>query len=161
MLSAGPHAAAAFLVAAALGVLQAGLVPEAQLGGVRATLVAARDEGRVAGGQLLQALDDVGALHAGRVGLGADEDEVVVHDRVALDAEAVGDELVLGLLVVHEHHVGIAAAAGVQRLAGAQRHHLDVDAAGLLELGQQVGEQAGLLGRGGGRHHDGLGLSQP
>jgi hypothetical protein len=60
----------------------------------------------------------------------------------ALDAEALGDEFLLGRLVVHEHHVGIAAARRVQRLAGAQRDDAHLDAAGLLEGGQQVAEQA-------------------
>jgi hypothetical protein len=43
--------------------------------------------------------------------------------------------------VMHEQHVGVAAAPHVERLAGTQRDHLDVDAAGLLELGQQVAKK--------------------
>jgi hypothetical protein len=55
----------------------------------------------------------------------------------ALDAEALGDELLLGHLVVHEDHVGIAAARRVQRLAGAQRDDAHVDAAGGLKAGSR------------------------
>ena len=57
------------------------------------------------------------ALDLGRIGLRPDQDEVVVHDVEALHAEAVGDELLLLGLGVHEDDVGIAAAAGVERLA--------------------------------------------
>ena len=96
----------------------------------------------------LQARDDVLALDAGRIALRADQDEVVVHDGVALHAEAVGDELLLLRLGMDEHHVGIAAPAGVERLAGALRHHLHVDAGLRLEQRQDVAEQAGILGRG-------------
>jgi hypothetical protein len=64
-------------------------------------------------------------------------DEVVVHDRVALDAPAIGHKLFFGHLVVHEQHISIATARRVQRLAGAQRNHLHIQAAGLLELGSR------------------------
>ena len=71
------------------------------------------------------------ALDAGRIGRGPDDHEVVVHDLVALDPEAVGDELLLGRLVVHEQHVGIAVLGELDRLAGADRDHPHLDA-GLL-----------------------------
>jgi hypothetical protein len=96
-----------------------------------------------------QALEDVLARRLGRVGLRADDDEVVVHHLLALDAEAFGDEFLLGRLVMHEDDVGIAAPRHVQRLAGAQRDDAHLDAAGLLEGRQQVAEQTRLLGRGG------------
>ena len=89
------------------------------------------------------------ALDAGRIALRPDQDEVVVHHRIALHAEAVGDEFLLLRLGVHEHHVGVAAPAGVERLAGALRDHLHVDAGLGLEQRQDVAEQAGVLGRGG------------
>jgi hypothetical protein len=143
--------------------VDAGGLPVAQLGGVGAALVAARDEGRLGRfDRFAQAFEDVLAGRLGRVGLGADDDEVVVHDFLALDAEALGDELLLGGLVMHEDDVGIAAARHVERLAGAQGDHAHLDAAGLLEGRQQVAEEAGLLGRGGRRHGDEalLGLGQ-
>ncbi len=85
-----------------------------------------------------------------------DQDEVVVHHRIALHAEAVGDEFLLLRPRVHEHHVGVAAPAGVERLAGALRDHAHVDAGLLLEQRQDVAEQAGVLGRGGGGDDDGF-----
>lgn len=68
----------------------------------------------------------------------------------------VGHKFFFGHLVVDEEHVGIAPARHVQRLAGAHGHHFDVNAAGRLERGQQVREQARLLGGRGGRHVDAL-----
>ena len=79
---------------------------------------------------------------------------------IALHAEAVGDEFLLLRPGVHEHHVGVAAPAGVERLAGALRHHLHVDAGLGLEQRQDMAEQAGVLRRGGGGDHDRLVLRE-
>src|SRR5262249_41615506 len=68
------------------------------------------------------------SVDAGRVALRSNQDESVVHHGVSFDAETVGNEFVLLRLGVHEQHVGVAASAGVERLAGALRHHLHVDA---------------------------------
>ncbi len=85
-----------------------------------AGLVPARDErgclgldGLQRGGDVLRALD------AGRVGFRTDQDKVVVHHRLALDAEAILDELQLLRAGMHEHHVRVAAPAGIERLPGA------------------------------------------
>jgi hypothetical protein len=150
------HATATFPVTAALVGIGGGHLPEAQLGRMRATFVAARDEGRVGRGHLLQGGHHILAGGAGRVSPGADEHEVVVHDLLAPGRETVGDEFLFGHLVVHEQHVGIAAARHVDGLAGAQGHHLHVDARGLLEQRQDVAEQARLLGGRGGRDDDAL-----
>jgi len=122
---------------------------------VRAALVAARHEIAVGGGQLLQGGGDVLAVGAGRVVLGTDQYEVVVHDLAVLDAVAFVDELLLRCGVVHEHHVRITAAADVQGLAGTERNDLHVDAGSLFELRQNVPEKAGLLGRRGRGDDDG------
>jgi hypothetical protein len=61
---------------------------------------------------------------------------------------------------MHEHHIGVAAPAGVERLTGALRQDLHVDSRFRLEQRQDVAEQAGILRRCGGRHHDGLVLRQ-
>ena len=82
-----------------------------------------------------------------RIRLRADEDEVVVHDRVTLDAFAFGEPFQLRRLVVDEHDVGIAAATDVERLARTDGDDAHVDARVLLERRQQLREQAGLLGR--------------
>ena len=58
----------------------------------------------------------------------------------ALQPPAFGDELLLGRRVVHEQHVGIAAPAHVERLAGADRDDPNLDAGRLRECRQQVRE---------------------
>ena len=98
--------------------------------------------------------DVLGAVDASRIALRPDQDEIIVHHRIAPHAKAVGDEFLLLRLSVHEHHIGVAAAAGVERLAGALRDHAHVDAGFLLEQRQDMAEQPGVLGRGGGGYHD-------
>jgi hypothetical protein len=117
-------------------------------------LVAARHEGRLGGGDLAQRLQRVLARGLRRVVSRSDDDEVVVHDRGALHPVSVGDEFLLRRLIVDEDHVGIAAPRHVQRLAGAQRHDLDLDPGRDLEGRQQMAEQARLLGGRGRRHRD-------
>jgi hypothetical protein len=97
---------------------------------------------------------DIPALDAGGIALRPDQHEVVVHHVKALDAESFGEEFFLLRFGMHEHHVGIAAPRGVERLAGAFRDHLDLDIGLGLEDRQQIAEQPGILGRGGRRHHD-------
>ena len=101
---------------------------------MRAALVAARGERRLRRLDLLQRRDDVlAAADLRRIGLRPDQHEVVVHHLEALHAVAFGDELLLERLGVHEHHVGVAAPAHVERLPGAERHHAHLDAGLLLE----------------------------
>jgi hypothetical protein len=122
---------------------------------MRAALVAARHERRLRAGDLPQRVGDVLAAGDLRgVGLRSDQDEVVVHDVAPVDARAFGDELVLGGTIVHEHDVRVAAAADVERLAGADRDDLHGDAGLARERGKQVPEQARLLGRGRRRDDD-------
>ena len=71
----------------------------------------------------------------------ADQDEVVVHHRVTLDAEAFRQEFLLRRFRVDEHDVGVAAAAGIERLAGALRDHLHIDSGLGLEQRQDMAEQ--------------------
>ena len=51
---------------------------------------------------------------------------------------------------MHQQHIGIALRADLDRLPGADGHHVDAAVAQLLELGQDVIEQAGVGGAGGG-----------
>src|SRR5215471_14066335 len=51
---------------------------------------------------------------------------------------------------MHENHVGVAAARGVERLAGTLGDDFNDDAGLLLEQRQDVAEQAGILRRRGG-----------
>ena len=112
-------------------------------------LLSAREtNGGLRGGDRLQRGGDV--LSAGdvrRIRLRSDQDEIVVHHRVALDAVAFREPFELGRLVVHEDDVGIAPPSDVERLAGADRHDVHGDPRVLLERGQQVAEQSRLLGR--------------
>src|SRR5215472_19102100 len=112
--------------------VDAGGLPERELGDMRARAVAAGNEGRALGLDRLQRLGDVGhAFDTSGVALRPDQDEIVIHHGVALHARAFGDELLLLRLRMNEHDIGVAAPAGVERLAGALRHHFHVDA-GLL-----------------------------
>src|SRR5215467_1719076 len=157
------HALADLLVPGTflLADVDAGGLPEVEFGDMGARAVAARDEGRALGLDRLQSLGDVGhALDAGGVALRSDQDEIVVHDGVSLHAETVGDEFLLLRLDVHEQHVGVATSAGVERLAGALRHHLHIDAGLGFEQRQDVAEQAGVLRRRGGGDHNGLVLRE-
>jgi hypothetical protein len=112
-----------------------------------AAAIAARDERCMRIGDALQPRDDVIARSARRVRTRADDDEIVVHDAPPADPMAFGDECLLGRLIVHEYHVGIATAPDVERLAGAGGHDANLDAGRPAEGGQDVPEQPRLLGR--------------
>ena len=117
---------------------------------MRAGAVAARDEGRLGGCDLAQGVGDV--LVAGDfcgIGLRSDHDKIVVHHAKPLHAKTFGEEFLFRDLVVNEHHVGIAAPADVERLAGADCHHAHFDPRLGGEDRQQVAKESRLLGRGG------------
>jgi hypothetical protein len=57
---------------------------------------------------------------------------------------------------VHEYYVGISTARGIERLARALRHHLDVNSGLGFKQRQEVVEQPGILRRGGRGDHDRL-----
>jgi len=126
---------------------------------VRAAVVAARGEHGPRRGDPAKRFDGVlQAADAGRVLPRPDQDEVVVHEVEALHAEAVGDELFLGSLVMDEQDVGIAIARQLDGLAGADGDDPHRNSGLLRELRQDVVVKPGVLGRGGGGHRDeGLG----
>ena len=148
------HAATAGLVAGKGGRLDARRFPVAQLGCMGAAFVAARNKTSIGHADLFHRFGDVLALDLRRVSGRANQHEVVVHDRVALERIAFGHHFFFSRLVVNEQHIGVAPAAHVDGLAGADRHHFHVDAGGFLELRQQIRKQPRLLGRGRRRHHD-------
>ena len=78
----------------------------------------------------------------------SDQDEVVVHHRVALYAEPIGDEFFLGCLGVDKHNVGVPATSGIECLPGSLCEHLHIDAGLGFEQGEYVAEQARVLRRG-------------
>ena len=86
--------------------------------------------------------------------LGPDDDEIVVHHVAAIDAEAVGDELVLADAIMHQERIGVAARADRKRLSGADRDDVHAQAGRGVEDRQDVLEQAGVLGRGGRAEND-------
>ena len=88
------------------------------------------------------------SLDLGRVGGGADDDEVVVHDEPAVDAVSVGHELLLRSGGVDEQHVRLALLAHGHGLAGADGDRLDEVAGLLLEDRDQDVEQPRVLGAG-------------
>jgi hypothetical protein len=117
---------------------------------VGAASIGSRGEGRLSSGNTAKCRDDVLPSRPRRVRPRSDDDEVVVHDVATLDEHALGDEFVLGRLIVHKSDVGVTPPSHVERLAGAQRDHPHLDGGLLLEDGQQMLEQTGLLGRCGG-----------
>src|SRR5215475_7068187 len=122
--------------------VDAGGFPEIKFLDVRAGVIAARDERRSLGFDGLQRPRDIAhALDADRIAIRTDQDEVVVHDWIALDAESIGDELLLLRLGMHEHDIGIASPASIERLPRALRHDTHVDAGPRLEHWKDVTEQ--------------------
>ena len=76
------------------------------------------------------------AANSGRVGFRSDNHEVVVHHVAAIDAVAVGHELVLACAIMHQQRIGIAARADRQRLPGADRDHVNIEAAAPRETAE-------------------------
>jgi len=140
------HATAAFPVAPAFGRLVVGQLPEPKFRRMGTALVTARDKRRVGGCHFLERSHDIGTPGCCRVGFRTNQHKVVVHDFVPPGRVTVRNELLLRRLVVDEQHVSVAPARHVDGLPGSQRHHLHVDATGLLERRQDMAEQAGLLG---------------
>jgi hypothetical protein len=78
----------------------------------------------------------------------------VVHHFLAPDSMSLDNELFLGILVMHEHHVGISMASNVECLARTQSNNPDLYAGSLLKGGKQMGEQTRMLSRGRRCHRD-------
>ncbi len=106
-----PHPAAGLLVTGQTLRINAGFLPQTQFRCISAALVAARNEQLAAGGDCLQRV--VGVTDLRRIVLWDDEDQVVVHRILAVAALAVGGA------IMDEQDLGIAAAANVECLAGA------------------------------------------
>ena len=128
--------------------------------------VAAGDEGVLAVGDGLEGgLDVSGVLDARGIGGRAAEYKVVIHPVQALGLhavdhirEAVGNEGLLLLLGVDQDQVGVAHLGVGDGLAGAGGVDLHLVAVLLLENGQQVAQQTGVVDGGGGGKADVLGL---
>src|SRR5262249_49325365 len=137
--------------------VDADILPEIDFRNMRTGVVAARDEGCALGFNGLQRKGDVPCpLDAGGIVLRSDDDKIVVHHGIALHAKPFRNEFLFCLPGMHENHVGIAAARGVERLAGTLCDDFNIDAGLGLEQRQDVAEQPGVLRRSGGGDHDGL-----
>ena len=109
---------------------------------MRAGTIAARDERRALVLDGLERRHDVlAAVGAGGIALRSDQDEVVVHHRVALYAEAFGEEFFLGGLGVDKYDIGVPAPTGIERLPGSLCDNLHIDTGLGLEQRQYVSEQ--------------------
>src|SRR5262249_22370595 len=127
--------------------------PETQLRLARAAVVAARHKRRFSLCDPAQRGNDVLApAHPRRVARRTDQDEVVVHYVMAVDAEAAIDEGELCRGVMHEDHVTIAVLGNLERLAGSDSDDADLNAGVPGEGRQQMAEEPGFLGRGRRRH---------
>src|SRR6516165_3844647 len=88
--------------------------------------------------------------------LRSDNDKIVVHHGIAFHAKAFRNKFLFCLLGMRQHHVGLAAAPHVERLAGAMGDDFNVDAALLLEQGKNKIEEPGILGRSRRGNHNGF-----
>ena len=112
--------------------------PEPQFRLMGAGAVAARDEGGLGRGDLSQGFGNVlAAGNVRRIGLRPDHHEIIVHHVKSLHAKSLGEEFLFRDLVVHEHHVGIAAPADIERLPGADGDDLDADPAAAVKRGSR------------------------
>src|SRR5215813_840592 len=82
--------------------------------------------------------------------------KIVVHHGIALHAKPFRNEFLLCLPGMHENHVGIAAARGVECLAGTLGDDFNDDAGLGFEQRQDPAEQTGVLRRGGGGDQNGF-----
>ncbi len=142
--------------------LRAGVLPVGLFHLMGTRLVAPGHELRPARSDLLHRCGDVlAAANARRVRFRTDDDEVVVHDVLAHRAVTRRHELVLERTRVDEQHVGVAVLAELERRAGADRDHPDLGAVLRLELRQDLREETGVFGAGGGREADIVRCLQP
>jgi hypothetical protein len=146
-----PHAAADVAIPAAGAALRIdpGGFPQPQFERVGTAAVAARNECCLRLGDRGEPGHRVvAALDVGGVGIRSDHDEVVPGDLAAADAVPLPNEFLLGLGVMNQHEIGVAAPRGVERLPGAQRQHMHGDAAGLGKPRQDRRQQPGIVDRG-------------
>ena len=140
----------------AVAMIDAGVVPKFELGNVSTGAVAARNEWRRLVLDRFQRRQDVLAPDAGGIGMRTDQHEVIVHHRVALDAETIDEEFFFSRLGVHEHHIGVPTPSRIERLAGALGDDFHVDTGLLLEDREQISERPRILRRCRRRDSDGF-----
>ena len=125
---------------------------------MRAAAVAARDKRRLRLGDLAERRN--GIMPAGdmrRIGGGSDDDKIVPGDLPVPRAMPLRDELLLGVGVMHEDEIGVAAPRRVERLSGALRQHMHVNPGLPREDREDRAEEPGIVERGRRRQQDGVG----
>ena len=121
-----------------------------------AAFVTTRNKIGIAGADFFKGFSNVLAFGFGRVSGRANQHKVVVHHGKTLDGKTLGHGFFFCCLVMHKQHIGIAPATHVDGLARTHSNNFHVNACGFFKLGQKRCKQPGLLGRGGGSHHDGV-----
>ena len=130
--------------------------------GVGPTLIAARHERRASLGNRGERRDRSPTTGDVRwVRARADHDEVIPGDLPALGAVALGDELLLGLGIVHQHQIGVAPRRRRQRLARTLCENAHRDAGLVGEFRQDAREQPRIFDRGCRGQHDCLAGAGP
>src|SRR5437763_2986201 len=89
-----------------------------------------------------------------RIAIRSDNDEVVIHNVAAVDAEPVGNKFVLSGAIVNKERVSVTASANRERLASSDGNHVNRDATCCRENWQNVAEQTRVLGRSGRTERD-------
>src|SRR5450631_720849 len=84
-------------------------LPKIQFGGICSGFIAARNEVRLAGLNFPKSRKDISeSFDSSRVASWSDQDEIVVHDRIAPHAEPLSHELFLRRSCMDENDVGVA-----------------------------------------------------
>ena len=150
MFSAGPMPDPVSRYHGALLVeVDAGVLPVAQLGRVRAALVAARDERRLRGLDLAQASRMSLPGEPAGSAFGPTSTKSLYMTCRRLTPKPSATNFSSAALSCTNTTSASPRRASIERLARAQRDDAHLDAAGLLEQRQQMPKEAGLLGRGG------------
>ena len=136
--------------------VHASIFPDLELLLVRAGVIATGHEGRAALGDLGECFGSGRAIgNASRVVGRADDHEVVVHERDALDAITGIDEFFFARLRMNEQQVRITHLALLDGGTSASRGDLELVASFLFEGGLQVRQKTGVVHRrGGGKAND-------
>src|SRR4030081_3398315 len=115
---------------------------------MRATLVAARDERRFCSFHFPKCLQNIlAATDLCRIGVRADQDEIVVHHGEALDAVTLSKKFLFRCARVNEYDVGVATSRKIERLPCPYGHDTHLDPCLLLESRKKMAEEPRLLGR--------------
>ena len=123
---------------------------------MRAALVRAGHEQGLRRGDLLESVGgSLRTFHLGRVGLGAEDHEVVVQEGGAVCAVTFFHELLLVVRAVHPEDIRLAGTSQLHGLAGAHGYGLESVLAVLLKSLVERVQQAGVAHAGGGGqpHH--------